>query len=197
MNRSSVLIFVCFSLPALGQQILPANSFPGSDIGAQINSAYADLPAAGGTIQVYIPAGGLSFSTPVSISTPSKPARIECLSNSGLPYSGTRNGLTYTDSGTAFTFNAGGNSVVSNTLGGWGLYGCPIYGSSIGIGVMLGGLNGATGVEIVDSTVSGFATPLQFGVNTYHVHVSHSLFNGTNPMNIPSGALKLRRVYEL
>ena len=187
MNRCLVLILLGFSFPTLAQQILPANSFPGSDIGAQINSAYADLPAAGGTIQVYIPAGGLSFSTPVSINTASKPARIECLSNSGLPYSETLNGLTYTGSGAAFTFDAGGNSVVSNTLGGWGLYGCPIYGQPTGIGVMLGGFNGATGAEIIGSTIAGFATPLQFGVNTYHVHVSHSLFNGTNPMNIPSG----------
>ena len=187
MNRFSVLILVCLSFPAMAQQILPANSFPGSDIGAQINSAYADLPAAGGTIQVYIPAGGLSFSTPVAINTASKPAKIVCLSNSGLPYSETRNGLTYTGSGAAMTFDAGGNSGVSNTLGGWGLYGCPIYGNSSGIGVMLGGLNGATGAEIMGSTIAGFATPLQFGRNTYHVHVSHSLFNGTNPMNIPSG----------
>src|SRR5437868_3893693 len=52
----------------------PATMRSGEDIGAQINAAYASLPANGGTIVVISPAGGqcYSFSTPIVAAVPGK-----------------------------------------------------------------------------------------------------------------------------
>jgi hypothetical protein len=53
-------------------------AWAGSDIGAKINAAYADLPATGGTIVVLPnPLGGpYRFSTPITLGTPAKTALL-------------------------------------------------------------------------------------------------------------------------
>jgi hypothetical protein len=50
-----------------------ASEFPGADIGAQINAAYADLPATGE--EIVLSEGG-SFSIPVVFNTADKPVLL-------------------------------------------------------------------------------------------------------------------------
>jgi len=57
-------------------QIRKANEFPGSDIGAQINAAYADGPSTG--VHIEVAAGSYNFLTPISFNSPGKPAYLEC-----------------------------------------------------------------------------------------------------------------------
>jgi len=75
-----------------------ADHFSGVDIGAKINSAYADCPSAGCRIKV--PAGQYSMATSIQCSTLSKPCLIE-----GDP--GGAVTLTYTGSGAAVTLDWG------------------------------------------------------------------------------------------
>ena len=79
-------------------QVRHANLFPGGDIGAQINNAYADCPANGCHIKV--DAGTYSFTTPILFGTLGKPAWLECDPGATV--------LTYTlSSGNAVTLNWG------------------------------------------------------------------------------------------
>lgn len=61
--------------------------WPGSDIGEQINAAYADLPATGGTIVVLPnPIGGsYTFKTPIMLVKPDKTALITGIGPAGTP----------------------------------------------------------------------------------------------------------------
>ena len=78
-----------------GSSVRVASEFPGTDVGAQVNAAYADLPDHGGAI--YLNEGG-TFSTPIAFTTPGKPVLLV-----GLP--GDVVTLTYTGTGgTALTF---------------------------------------------------------------------------------------------
>ena len=64
MNRFSKYSFwYVFRFRRWRNKFCRQTPFPGgADIGAQIDSACTDLPAAGGTIQVYIPAGRTGIS---------------------------------------------------------------------------------------------------------------------------------------
>src|SRR5262249_56460469 len=80
-----------------------ANSggWSGSDVGAWINAAYANLPASGGDI--ILAAGNYTQTTPIVFGTANKAARIDCAV-------GGASTLTFTPTtGTAFTYNVGGS----------------------------------------------------------------------------------------
>jgi hypothetical protein len=75
-----------------------ATPIPGVDMGAEINTLYASLPATGGTIIVQQSA---AFSTPILFTTKDKPALLK-----GLPTDIVN--LTYTGTnGVAVTFDYG------------------------------------------------------------------------------------------
>ncbi len=77
--------------------VLPG-CFPGSDIGAQINSAYATLPPSGGTIIIPPSNSCHSFSTPIVMTTSGKFVLLEALQPSTIVSSSLISGacLNYT-----------------------------------------------------------------------------------------------------
>jgi hypothetical protein len=166
----------------------------GPDIGAWINAAYAALPASGGIIQVTVPAEGLSFSTPIAISTQSKGAIIECVGDQGVAGTDPIHGLTYTGtSGNAITFNFSGNG--KSHQRGAGVRECTLLGSGgTSAGIYLGGSQGAEGVSIDHTHISGFGSAqIQFGNNVWMTEINHSILSGDgiHPLLIASGANNL------
>jgi hypothetical protein len=158
---------------------LEATLFPGSDIGAQINAAYAALPATGGVITVNVPPAGLTFTTPVLINVASKPAWIDCgYVPTRVPTAGA---LHFTGTGTAFTFDTGGSGYLNQTSS-WGMRNCNVIGPNITgtttTGIMLGSTNGGTGFALYDSNITGFGTGLFVGDNTFYVSIDKAFING-------------------
>ena len=142
------MIFPTFA--AEGSSVRAASDFPGADIGAQINAAYADLPPTGGAI--LLKAAG-SFSTPIVFGTKDKPVVLE-----GIP--GDVVTLTYTAAaGTAITFDYAtghrmGHGLRDVTLTGPG-------NSTYTTGIVFGGNYGAEGLEFRDFKIQGFGTNLR------------------------------------
>jgi len=141
-----------------------ASEFPGIDIGARINSAYASLPATGG--EIVLTEGG-SFSTPVVFETPNKPVLLV-----GLPADIIT--LTWDGSGgTAITFDYGtqhrmGHGMRDVTLTGPG-------NSSNTVGVVFGGANGAEGIDFRDFKIQSFGVNLQMGSHTWLAQFDHGM----------------------
>lgn len=154
-----------------------ADQFSGSDIGAQINAAYASLPSTGGIVVV---AKGGSFSTPIVFNTVGKTVLLI-----GSP--GNSVVLTYTPTtGIAITFNFGtghemGAGLRDLTLTGPG-------NTTSTTGVIVGGTNGAEGVRFSNFKIQSFGTNLTFGSNTWIVEFDHGMIRdgGTN-VNAPGG----------
>jgi hypothetical protein len=127
-----------------------ADQFPGTDIGAKINNAYADCPAAGCVIQVAL--GNYSFSTPI-VFGPGPPPKLRCGgSTNGIPISNGAVQLTYTaPSGIAITFNDGG-------VGASGMEGCTLIGpgttteSAI---TLTKAANASSGTTVYTGTITG------------------------------------------
>ncbi len=144
----------------------------GSDIGAWINSAYTNCPSVGCRIVV---TGGGSFTTPVVFSTSGKRAFVECI-HDGIT-------LTYTGSGTAFTWN-NGNLQTAN-----GMKGCTISGagSSGATALSLGGSTGDAAFTFQDSQITSFSNAVVYGNNSWQTTFDHFvLLNDTVSINIPS-----------
>jgi hypothetical protein len=156
-----------------------ASDLPGSDVGAQINAAYAALPPAGGAIVLDESA---SFSTPVVFSTPNKPVLL-----SGLP--GDAVTLTWVGTGTAMTFDYGtghrmGHGLRDLTLTGPGS-------STATIGVVFGGDNGAEGIEFRDFKIQCFGVNLQMGSHTWLANFEHGMVrSGGINLLLPSGLVE-------
>lgn len=146
--------------------VLYADQFPGVDIGAKVNAAYAALPATGGTIVV---ATSSSFSTTMNFNTANKSVRLEC--NAGVT-------LTYTGSATSTIFNT---FQYPNYPADAGIFGCFLYGSSgsVSTGVELGGSNGAAGY-VIESTVQNFGFGVVSGANTYLTTIQNSHLSNNN-----------------
>src|SRR5271156_3326102 len=110
-------------------------NFSGSDLGAQINNAYASCASGSGTgCRIVVPPGSYTVSTPVVIATKGKNASIEC--------SGTSTTLTWTlASGTMFQFAANG----AGSGNGWG--------------------EGIKSCNLVNATRRTAAVAVQFGVS--------------------------------
>jgi len=154
-----------------------ASDFPGADIGAQINAAYADLPDQGG--QIALTQGG-SFSTPIIFGKNNKPVLLV-----GVP--GDVVTLTYTGAaGTAMTFDYGtghrmGHGMRDITLTGPG-------DDTNTIGVVFGGSHGAEGIAFRDFKIQSFGTNLRMGAHTWLAFFEHGLIRdgGTNVL-LPAG----------
>jgi hypothetical protein len=155
------------------------------DIGIGINAAYAALPANGGTIVV--PAGSFNFATPIVFGTANKPAILQCAGSwaTQLTYTGTL-------SATAITENYGPGAVTNHPRGN-GIRDCTIVGpgaSSTGIGLLLGGTNGAEGFRADGINIGGFNQVLVCANNFWGSEVHNSIIrNGvTNLFSCPASA---------
>jgi hypothetical protein len=137
---------------------LYADYFPGADIGAKVNAAYAALPAEGGHIVI---STSSSFSTQINFNTAGKPVWLECLSNAKI---------TYTGSATSTIFNT---SVDAPYAAKAGMTGCILEGTNVAasVAIQLGGSNGAAHHTIEKTKIRKFGNGLSFGANTYAVNV--------------------------
>lgn len=160
----------------------------GSDVGAWINAAYDSLSSNGGSIAVFIPEHGLTFSTPININAADKPVVIQCYGSQGTSGSHHASGLIYTPSkGAAVTFNYGGNG--NSHHRGAGLRDCDFSGTGgTSIGLVTGGSNGAEGFTMINTHISGFGTQWQPGNNTWQSKFDHAYLSGPGRLvNIPEG----------
>lgn len=162
--------------------ILDASLFPGVDIGAKINAAYAALPSTGG--RIFVPAGSYSFTTPIVFNTQYKVVNLYCPSGGGA----SNNAV----GGTTLTYTATtGNAITVNTnnyiVGGSGIDNCNIQGTNgttarTTVGVSEGGSNGAFAFYVRGVNVSGFGIGVQWNSNTsFNIIDSSTIhFNGRN-----------------
>jgi hypothetical protein len=151
--------------------VLDATMFSGADIGAQINAAYAALPAKGGRIKV--PRGSYSFSTAISFSTADKPVWLECEPDGATS-------LTYTGSATSTTYNVGAEGITSNTHYAGGISGCEFNGpdnAAQNAFLEIGGTQGASGFKLENTRVYNFSIGLYINNNTYISTFDHNFFN--------------------
>lgn len=165
---------------------LTATSFPGADIGAQINAAYAALPDTGGII--YVPSGNYGFSTEIQINTAKKAATIIC-----SPAYGTQ--LTWTGTGTSTVFNVNGSNNNRRAYG-YGIRDCVFSGpylvagstGSSTIAIEVGGSNGGNGFYMSGVTVKHFGVGIQFGPNTWSTVVegASSFYNNGYSVYYPT-----------
>ncbi len=155
--------------------VLYADQFPGVDMGAKINNAYASLPSGGGQIVV---TASSTFSTPINFNTAGKFVNLKCNPNVQLTYTGT---------GTSTTFNT--NAYTPGYPSQSGMEGCrlrgPGYWLTGTVGIQLGGSNGAANVNIENNHFSYFYTGMYTGANTYVINVDKNIFiNNTQNLSI-------------
>jgi hypothetical protein len=182
--------------PTRTHGVLYADQFPGTDIGAQINNAYASCPHNGCIIDVS--PGTYSFSNPILFG-------LATGGNSGtavvLRCHGSANGLTGTVGSTELIYTGTGSTVaISFSDGGFtgsGMQGCTLIGpsktgSTVGLSCApTSGLNGFTadgvcvGHYFEGNDISGFGVGIQMGgassggfLNTFFVNTIHD--NGKN-----------------
>jgi hypothetical protein len=175
--------------------VLDASQFPGSDIGAQINNAYASCPAAGCHIRV--DAGNYNFSTAINFATNNKAVELDCDSGAYGSTSAVTQ-LIYSGTGPAVQFQNG-------TAQGRALTGCALVGpgrSTSTIGLLVGGCpnlasyptidfctytgNGSlTGAEFSNFDISGFGLGVMLGNNFY----LSAFRNGRVHDNGPAGSV--------
>ncbi len=152
-------------------------SFSGSDLGAQINNAYASCTSSAGTgCRIAVPPGNYTVSTPVVIAAKGKNASIEC--------SGTSTTLTWKPtSGTMFQFAANG----SGSGNGWGegIRHCNLVNATSGttavavqFGVSASDTTGRTaeGAYLDDVQITGFGTQYDLESQAWNITVTHSEF---------------------
>jgi hypothetical protein len=155
--------------------VLYADTFPGADIGAQVNAAYLALPSTGGTI--LLPGGDLPYTTPILCATNQKPVKIKGQGEGGTT-------LVYQAStGTAINIDTGTSSLISS-LEDIRLIGPSATGSTIG--VLIGDTNGSGTVMMNMSRVlvTVFGTGLSLtGGNTFKFSAWHCQF-GNNGVDV-------------
>jgi hypothetical protein len=158
---------------------LYAIDFAGADIGAQINTAYAALPSAGGTI--ILPGGTFSFSTPIVFGTNGKFVTLK-----GDNASATFLKFTPT-SGTAITYNCGnptGHLVYECTgftlMGSSTLIAAGNTNTNTSTGIVYGGANGCVGLNTHDMNVNGFGINLNITANAYMLQFNNVANSGGN-----------------
>jgi len=162
---------------------VPVEPYPGADIGAKINAAYAGLPASGGILLVN---GSASFSTPIVFGTNKKPVTLKGIAGGGS--FGDTQGvvLTYTGtSGAAVTLNYGedhqmGAGIRDLTFTGPG-------NSTSTTGIVVGGSNGAEGSLLDNVKVQSFGTNLTFGNGVWIATFRHCMFRDGG-YNVNTGA---------
>jgi hypothetical protein len=160
-----LVLIVCGLCAAAYGDARNVTKYPGSDIGQQINAAYADLPPTGGALYVPAKSDGncYQFATPIQFATLDKSVVV-----SGDSLQSTC--LQYTGSGTAVWFDYGfehylvGATLKDLTLQGTG---------SQGTGLLLGGTNGAEGTRIDNVRIAGFALGVTFGYRAFLQRFDH------------------------
>jgi hypothetical protein len=161
-----------------------ADQFPGSDIGAKINAAYADCPGAGCRIRV--PAGNFVFSTSIACSVLNKPCVIE-----GDP--GGLVTLTYSGTATAVTLDWG-----SGHLSSAGIRDIALVGpgqSSTAKGVVLGATNSLDQAVISGLLIQGFGTCIENDNNSFLTTIEKSSISRCNKgLDFVSGSENTRLV---
>jgi hypothetical protein len=176
-------------LPAAngGSAALIATAFPGADIGAQIDAAYAACSANTGCAIVVPPPPGGSFytmATPIVFGTSGKNVSLDCMVSSG-PENGA---IHFTGAGVAVTVDTGsgtnpahGVSSINNCQ----FFGLNANGSHPGntqVGLRLGlsptvaTTNGAIGFHLGNSNFFGFGTGVEWGANTWGTLFTNSWF---------------------
>lgn len=158
--------------------VIDATTYSQSDIGAQVNAAYASCPKKACIIT--IPRGKYIYSTPIVFGVDGKRALLM-----GTPAEGTE--LDYTGTGAAITINTGDQNVGIDHTAGNGLDGIYLRGNNYSttspqIGVFVGGTNGADGVVLQNVNIYTFGYGLQLGANNYHFMFQNGIIrdNGQN-----------------
>jgi hypothetical protein len=165
-ERLSILVLAtCLLCAGAYGERLNVTHYPGSDIGQQINAAYAALPPTGGALYVPAKKDGTcyQFSTPIQFNTLHKTVVVEgdSLQSTCLQYLG---------SGTAVSFDYGfehylvGATLKNLTLQGTG---------NQGTGLILGGSNGAEGTRIENVRIAGFGLGVIFGYRSWGSKFDH------------------------
>ncbi len=170
------------------ETILFADQYTGSDIGAQINTAYAALPSTGGTIM--IPSGTYSYSTPIVFGTDGKFCSLRGVSPAAtfLKYTPT--------SGNAITMNCGnpiGHIVYEITgftlMGKSSLIAAGQTNTNTSVGIYYGGANGAVGINTHDLSVNGFGSNCEIASNAYMLQFNNVASSGGNGGQASRGSL--------
>lgn len=160
--------------------VLNALCFPGADIGAKINAAYAAGLSTG--VEVFVPGGTYTDTTPIVAGTDGKPLELVCPVGGGhFDNAGTVINFT-ASSGKAITFNT--NNFV---IAGSGIENCSFIGpaGSGNIGsiststsaVFAGGTHGAFGLHLDNFHASGFGTGVEIGSNVSFLNITNSVIN--------------------
>ncbi len=146
-----------------------ADQFPGLDIGAQINAAYADCPATGCTIMLPASLSCHSYSTPIVFGTSSKAVVLKGASRHATC-------LSYTsDAGNAVTFDTGFNHEAPSRIEDLELLGPGKATATIGL--MVGTMNGAEGLTLSNVEIHSFGTGQKFGTNlSWGFNCDHSWY---------------------
>lgn len=144
--------------------LLDASAFPGADIGAKVNAAYALLPAGNFTTQnprggtVHIPRGSYTFTTAINANTRYKPLMLDCDVGTTLVWAGT---------GTSTIFNTGESDSPNS-----GINNCKFYGpgtTTQAVAVEIGGTFGTRNFTMNNVEIQNFGTTgaVQTGNNAY------------------------------
>jgi hypothetical protein len=170
-----------------GNPALVATSFPGSDIGAQINAAYKACAAnTGCAIIVPPPAGGgfYTMTTPVVFGTSGKNISLDCMVSSG-PENGA---IRFAGEGVAVTVDTG--SGVNPAHGVSSINNCQFFGLNasgeepkntqvglrLGLSPTVSTTNGAIGFHLTNSNFFGFGIGVEWGANTWGTLFTNSWF---------------------
>lgn len=163
------------------ENVLYATQYGGTNIGAQVNNAYAAAVANGngsGTI-IEIPAGNYSYSTGIVCGT----AGFRCLIE-GAPGGGTT--LNYTGTGAAITLNYGVQGTGIMHADGQGVSNLYLIGNTSAtttpqIGILVGGTSpgGGEGTVISNLGISTFGVGLELATNTYNFTMQTSIIRNS------------------
>ncbi len=156
-----------------------AGCYAGADLGAQITTALAGMPATGGTIVV--PHGSYNQSTTVSITT-QLPVSIFCGDGATITWTGSSSGIGYIwDNGTFFPTASG-------------MQGCKLIGPGSGtsfVWAQLGAINGTLGLFFTKNSIqsAGKAFQCPSGGNCQNSKFDFNIFK-SNGIDISVEALE-------
>ena len=181
-----------------GMPVLNSGCYSGSDVGAQINSAYAACPSVGCHIKIPPSASAYVQTTPIVFATNNKPAWLDCDPGAAAGISGVTT-FSYTPTtGVAVSFQTGtqqGNAITGCRFVGPGSStvtlgllsgGCP---TTLGTaGYCTAGSQALVGAAFVGIDVESFGIGVVLGNNHYLSHYDDMtlLNNGIN-LSYPSG----------
>lgn len=170
LQRFSIVVLVVCLLPtAAYSQGRDVTKYPGSDIGQQVNAAYAALPATGGHLHIPAKQDGscYQYATPIVLNIPDKSVVIE-----GDSLQSTC--LQFQSSGTAVQFDFG----FSPAIFGAALKNLTLQGTAQkGTGLVLGGTNGAEGVVVENVRITGFGLGVTYSQKAWASRFEHSVID--------------------